>query len=107
MAYLYKEYIKKKRKYYIEYFKGNMKDLDNFLLQTKELGANIYAVDVTDYEGLDSVPMCLYALKSSKQGGGKKLIGAICKSGTKVVDGYDSGFQSKGRKFLTLDIQGG
>ena len=104
MAYLHKERIKIERKGYINYFKDDMENLDNFLLQTKGLGANIYAVDVTDYEGLDSVPMCLYALKSSKQGGGKKLIGAICKSGTKIVDGYDSGFQSKNRKFLTLDI---
>ena len=104
MAYLHKERIKIERKGYINYFKDNMENLDNFLLQTKGLGANIYAVDVTDYEGLDSVPMCLYALKSNKQGGGKKLIGAICKSGTKIVDGYDSGFQSKGRKFLVLDI---
>ena len=69
MAYLHKERIKIERKEYINYFKDNMENLDNFLLQTKGLGANIYAVDVTDYEGLDSVPMCLYALKSSKQGG--------------------------------------
>jgi len=104
MAYLHKEYIKKKRKSYIEYFRNNLESLDDFLLQTGELGASMYAVDVTEYEGFSKVPMCLYALKSSKQGGGKKLVGAISKAGTKLVDGYDSCFQSKGRKFLTLDL---
>jgi len=105
MAYLHKERIKIERKEYINYFKDNMEDLDNFLLQTKVLGANIYVVDVTDYEGMDSTPKCLYALKGNiKQGGNKKLIGAISKSGMKIVDGYESNFQSKGRKFLTLGI---
>jgi hypothetical protein len=71
----------------------------SFLEATRELGADVMCIDVTHYGFAgDAVPACIYALK------GKKLIGAICKSGTKIVDGYDSGFQSKGRKFLTLDI---
>ena len=71
----------------------------SFLEATRELGADVMCMDVTHYGFAgDAVAVCLYALK------GKKILGAICKSGTKIVDGYDSGFQSKNRKFLTLDI---
>mgnify|MGYP000094052585 CR=1 FL=1 len=71
----------------------------SFLEATRELGADVICIDVTHYGFTgDDIPACIYALK------GKKLLGAISKSGMKIVDGYESCFQSKGRKFLTLDI---
>jgi len=71
----------------------------SFLESVRELGADVICIDVTHYGFAgDDVPACIYALK------GKKLIGVISKSGMKMVDGYESCFQSKGRKFLTLDI---
>ena len=100
-------YVESHRKLYTELLRERVKpdDLKDFLLKTKELGATQYGIDVSDYEDFESAPICLYALtSSSKKGGNRVLVGAISRSGTKIVDDYDSCFSSKGRKFLLLNI---